>query len=61
MSPRSATNTAESQTGIDYVARVHELGATIVGFSDQIESEQKIPEELLEKIHEAGLFKVLVP
>ena len=61
MSPRTATNTAEKQTDVDYVARVHELGPTIMGFADQIESEQKIPQELLDKLHEAGLFKVLVP
>ena len=61
MSPRTATKSIGQDVDVDYVARVHELGPTILGFADQIESEQRVPQELLSQIHEAGLFKTLVP
>ncbi|MEL0106516.1 MAG: acyl-CoA dehydrogenase family protein [Rhodospirillaceae bacterium] len=61
MTPRSATQKIEPASGTDYVARVHELGPVILEAADQIEAEQALPPALLSQLHEAGLFKTLLP
>ncbi len=61
MSPRSAAVAINPEADADYVARVHELGPNILGFADQIEKEKRLPSELIAQLHEAGIFKVLIP
>ncbi|MEX2451530.1 MAG: acyl-CoA dehydrogenase family protein [Rhodospirillales bacterium] len=46
---------------VDYVARVRELGPMILKYADQIEQDQRLPDGLLDKLHEAGLYRMLLP
>jgi len=47
--------------GLDYVARARALAPTIAKFADQAETERRLPRPLSEALHEAGLFRMLVP
>jgi indole-3-acetate monooxygenase len=49
------------QTRSDPVARARELGAEIEGAADEIERTRRIPEPLLGHLHEARLFRMLLP
>ena len=49
------------QTGPDPVARARELGAQIAAAADQIERTRRIPEALLERLHDSRLFRMLLP
>jgi alkylation response protein AidB-like acyl-CoA dehydrogenase len=45
----------------DPVARARELGAEITAAADEIERTQRIPEALLERLHDSRLFRMLLP
>jgi indole-3-acetate monooxygenase len=49
------------QTRSDPVARARELGAEIEAAADEIERTRRIPEPLLGHLHEARLFRMLLP
>jgi alkylation response protein AidB-like acyl-CoA dehydrogenase len=49
------------KTSPDPVARAHELGAEIAASADEIERTRRIPEALLARLHEARLFRMLLP
>jgi indole-3-acetate monooxygenase len=49
------------QTRPDPVARARELGAEIDAAADEIERTRRIPEPLLSHLHEARLFRMLLP
>jgi alkylation response protein AidB-like acyl-CoA dehydrogenase len=49
------------QTSPDPVARARELGAEIVAAADEIERTRRIPEALLERLHDSRLFRMLLP
>jgi indole-3-acetate monooxygenase len=49
------------QTNPDPVARARELGAEISAAADEIERTRRIPEALLERLHDARLFRMLLP
>ncbi len=45
----------------DYIARARALAPTIAKFADQAETERRLPRPLSDALHEAGLFRMLVP
>ena len=45
----------------DYVARARALAPTIAKFADQAESERRLPRPLSDALHDAGLFRMLLP
>ena len=49
------------QTRPDPVARARELGAEIAAAADEIERMRRIPEALLGRLHDARLFRMLLP
>src|ERR1700730_13763284 len=49
------------QTRPDQVARARELGAEIAAAADEIERTRRIPEALLGRLHDARLFRMLLP
>jgi alkylation response protein AidB-like acyl-CoA dehydrogenase len=49
------------QTRSDPVARARELGAEISTAADEIERTRRIPEALLERLHDSRLFRMLLP
>src|SRR6267154_1460713 len=49
------------QTCPDPVARAHELGAEIAAAADEIERTRRIPEAVLGRLHDARLFRMLLP
>ena len=49
------------QTRPDPIARARELGAEIALAADEIERTQRIPEPLLGRLHDARLFRMLLP
>jgi indole-3-acetate monooxygenase len=49
------------QSGPDPVARARELGAEIAAAADEIERTRRIPEPLLERLHDSRLFRMLLP
>lgn len=51
----------EQPVGPDPVARARELAAELTAASDEIERTRRIPEPLLTRLHEARLFRMLLP
>src|SRR6267142_1260340 len=49
------------QTRPDPVARARELGAEITAAADEIERTRRIPEAVLGRLHDARLFRMLLP
>jgi len=49
------------QTRPDPVARARELAAEIAAAADEIERTRRIPEALLERLHDSRLFRMLLP
>ena len=49
------------QTSPDPVARAREIGAEISAAADEIERTRRIPEPLLERLHDSRLFRMLLP
>src|ERR1700731_4121376 len=49
------------QTRPDPVARARELGTEIAAAADEIERSRRIPETLLERLHDSRLFRMLLP
>src|SRR5450755_4836453 len=49
------------QTSRDPVARARELGAEIAAAADEIERTRRIPEAVLERLHDSRLFRMLLP
>ncbi len=45
----------------DYVERARALAPTIAKFADQAEAERRLPPPLSDALHEAGLFRLLLP
>jgi alkylation response protein AidB-like acyl-CoA dehydrogenase len=45
----------------DYIERARALGPRIEACADQIEQERRRPEPLVAALHEAGLFRLLLP
>ena len=53
--PAPPTDTA------DYLARVARVAPAITEASDQIERDRRLPPDLLEKLHQEKLFRLLLP
>ena len=51
----------DTRTSSDPVARARELGAEISAAADGIERTRRIPEELLGRLHDSRLFRMLLP
>ena len=51
----------DTKTRPDPVARARELGAEIAAAADEIERTQRIPEALLQRLHDSRLFRLLLP
>jgi alkylation response protein AidB-like acyl-CoA dehydrogenase len=51
----------DTKTRPDPVARARELGAEIAAAADEIERTRRIPEALLERLHNSRLFRMLLP
>jgi alkylation response protein AidB-like acyl-CoA dehydrogenase len=49
------------QTGIDYVARARALQPMLDELSPRIERERRLPPELVSALHDAGLFRMILP
>jgi alkylation response protein AidB-like acyl-CoA dehydrogenase len=49
------------QTRPDPVARAREVGAEITAAADEIERTRRIPEALLNRLHDSRLFRMLLP
>ena len=45
----------------DYVERARALAPIIASFADRIEAERRLPAPLADALHEAGLFRMLLP
>ena len=45
----------------DYLARARALAPTIARFADQADAERRLPRPLSDALHEAGLFRMLLP
>src|SRR5262249_29757035 len=45
----------------DYVARAGGLAPTIARFADQADADRRLPRPLSDALHEAGLFRMLLP
>ena len=52
---------AEAPGEVNFVERAHGLGALIEPLAAQIEQTKRLPEALLERLHDAGLFRMLLP
>jgi indole-3-acetate monooxygenase len=50
-----------SDPGRDYLERARTLAPTIAGLADRIEAERRLPAPLADALHEAGLFRMLLP
>ena len=46
---------------VDFVARAHGLGALMEKSAEEIEHTKRLPDELLDELHAAGLFRMLLP
>src|SRR5579863_261693 len=47
--------------GIDYLARARELAPLIEAASPRIEAERRFPADVLSALHDAGMFRLLLP
>src|SRR5262249_51946688 len=53
--------TASARLCPDPVERARALGPEIAAAADEIERERRLPEPLMARLHEAGLFRLLLP
>jgi len=51
----------DRNTPVDWVARATALVPMIAAASDRIETERRIVPEVIAALHEAGLFRMLLP
>lgn len=61
MALRLSTAPAEKTVVEDYLSRVRSLVPVIAAASDRIESDRRLPPELLAALHGAGMFRLLLP
>ena len=61
MSASVLTFPVGSDETIDYVGRVRALGPEILATANEIESNRRIPQSLVEKLLAAGLYRLLIP
>jgi len=47
--------------GADWVARARELAPAIAAFGPRIDAERELPPELVAQLHDAGLYRMLLP
>src|SRR4029077_9055973 len=52
---------ASGERRANYVERARRMAPRIAALGDRIESERRLPPELLVALHEAGLFRMLLP
>jgi alkylation response protein AidB-like acyl-CoA dehydrogenase len=52
---------AMERAGSDHLARARRLAPEIAAFAERIEAERRLPEPLLALLHEAGLYRLLLP
>lgn len=59
----SSVTTAPSESSVveDYLKRVRSVAPTITAASDRIESDRRLPQDLLSALHGAELFRMLLP
>jgi alkylation response protein AidB-like acyl-CoA dehydrogenase len=51
----------EVDSGAAYLARARALAPRIAALADRIEAERRLPDELLEALFDAGLYRLLLP
>jgi alkylation response protein AidB-like acyl-CoA dehydrogenase len=61
MALRLSTAPAEKTAVEDYLSRVRSIAPVIAASSDRIESDRRLPPELLDALHGAGMFRLLLP
>jgi alkylation response protein AidB-like acyl-CoA dehydrogenase len=49
------------EAGSKHLARARRLAPEIAAFAERIETERRLPEELIALLHEAGLYRLLLP
>ena len=59
MAPRSSTAPAGSD--VDYLDRVRDIAPIIDAGADQAERDRRLPADVLAALHDAGLFRLLLP
>ena len=53
--------TEHGTASIDWIARARDLAPVIEAASDRIESERRIPGDLMSALHDAELFRMCLP
>ncbi|MBL4766144.1 MAG: hypothetical protein JKY94_00210, partial [Rhodobacteraceae bacterium] len=56
-----ASITALAPEETDFEKRAHALGPVMEKYTAQIEETKRLPQELLDGLHDAGLFRMLLP
>ncbi len=53
--------TADGTASIDWIARAKDLAPVIEAAADRIESERRVPKDLMSALHDAELFRMCLP
>ena len=58
---KASKRIAVSSKLVDPLARAKDLAPTIAAAADQIEHERRLPAALVDRLHDAGMFRLLLP
>jgi alkylation response protein AidB-like acyl-CoA dehydrogenase len=61
MNEQAPAATADRPSAIDFVGRARTLAPTIAAAAEQIEARRELTPEVVAALHEAGLFRMLLP
>ncbi len=59
--PQVSTASSHRDAAGEYLGRVRSLAGSIAGAAERAERERRLPPELLAGLHDAGLFRLLLP